>query len=98
MAQTRHIDARKPQAATFVIAASDSLHKERADYVCNGVDDQVQIQAAIDALPDGGGRITLLDGKFNISDTIHLYRDVGGWFNVFLEGQGITRNKNFPRG
>ena len=60
------------QEATFIIAASDSLHPERADYVCDGVDDDVQIQAAIDALPDIGGKICFTEGKFFINDTISV--------------------------
>ena len=50
--------------ATFVVAASDSKNKEKADYVCDGVDDQVEIQAAIDALPVSGGKISLSEGFF----------------------------------
>ena len=41
-------------AATVVVAASDSLNKAAANYVCDGVADNVEIQAAIDALPGGG--------------------------------------------
>lgn len=78
---------------TFVVAASNSLHKQRADYTCNGVNDQVDIQAAINALPDHGGRIILSDGIFSISDTIHLYRDIPEWFNLFIQGQGIQTTK-----
>ena len=69
------------QAATFIVAASDSLHKERADYVCPGVDDQVVIQAAIDAL--GKGKISLLEGTYYISDTIILKSPLQ------IEGTGI---------
>ena len=72
------------QSATFTIAASNSLpqSKARADYVCDGIDDNVEIQKAIDALPDtepkgpkgtGGGSIQLLEGTFNIGDTIRFY-------------------------
>ena len=43
-------------AATVVVAASDSLNKAAANYVCDGVDDDVEIQEAIDALPAGGGK------------------------------------------
>lgn len=50
--------------ATLIIAASDSLHTERADYVCDGTDDDVQIQAAITALPASGGKIVLLEGNY----------------------------------
>lgn len=81
MAQTRHVDVRNPQAATFIVAASDSLHKERADYVCNGTDDQVEIQTAIDALPVGGGKVILLEGTYNISSDLTL--------DSKLEGMGL---------
>jgi len=80
------------QAVSVIVAASDSLHPERADYVCDGADDNVQIQAAIDALPDTGGKIAL-KGIFSINDTIHLYRDVSTWFNVFLWGEGLSATR-----
>jgi len=64
-----------PREATIVVAASDSStsSKRRADYVCDGVDDQIEIQAAINSLT--GGRtwketVLLLGGTFNISSTI----------------------------
>jgi hypothetical protein len=59
------------QGPTFIVAASDSLHPERADYVCNGVNDQVEIQAALDGIPTCGGRIVFLPGKYECSDTIY---------------------------
>ncbi|HOD67760.1 MAG TPA: hypothetical protein PKM94_13845, partial [candidate division Zixibacteria bacterium] len=39
-----------------VVAASDYPHPEDAAYVCDGTDDQVEIQAAIDALGGSPGR------------------------------------------
>ena len=76
-------------AATLVVSASDSLHKERADYVCDGVDDQVEIQAAIDALPNGGGEVILLEGLYWINANINLKS------NVTVSGQGYgTHLKN----
>ncbi|MDP3015138.1 MAG: NosD domain-containing protein, partial [bacterium] len=55
-----------------IVAASNSLNKEKADYVCDGTDDQVEIQAAIDALGANGGAVYLLEGTFNISASINL--------------------------
>lgn len=54
------------RSATIVVAASDSSAKSKAqaDYVCDGIDDQVEIQAAINALPDAGGKILLLEGRY----------------------------------
>ena len=75
--------ASRPSAATLVVAASDSLHKERADYVCPGVDDQVVIQAAIDALSSGSGKVVLLDGIYTVSG-------ISVPDNVTLQGQGFS--------
>ncbi|MEN6512495.1 glycosyl hydrolase family 28-related protein, partial [Methanoculleus sp.] len=57
--------------ATLTVAASDSteLSKNQADYVCDGVDDQAEIQAALSALPDGG-TVVLSDGTFNCAGVI----------------------------
>lgn len=52
----------------FVVAPNDASAdvKDGADYVCDGTADEVQIQAAIDALPTRGGVIILAGGRFNI--------------------------------
>ena len=83
------------RSATFVVAANDSsaLSKQQADYVCDGTDDQVEIQAAIDALPDGGGKVVLMEGIYNITSAI----DLAGTKKVSLEGVGsstIINNQN----
>ena len=75
------------EAATFIVAALDSLHKERADYVCSGVDDQVEIQAAIDVLPISSGKISLLEGHFYISSPIIIDSK-----SINLEGQGTLNS------
>ena len=51
---------------SLFVAASDATANgiKNADYVCDGVDDQVQIQAAIDALPAAGGVVQLSGGTF----------------------------------
>lgn len=62
-------------AATIVVAASNSLNRGAANYVCDGTDDQVEIQEAIDAAagaPYLGGVVQLSEGLFYISDTIHM--------------------------
>jgi hypothetical protein len=72
-------------AATFVVAASDASDrvKNQADYVADGTADDVDIQAAIDALPAAGGKVVLSEGLFNISSAINLRNGTN------LEGQGI---------
>lgn len=64
------------RCATFVIAANNSseLSKTGADYVCSGVNDDVQIQAAIDALPPSGGKVYMEAGEYNISATINCIK------------------------
>ncbi|MCL0070519.1 right-handed parallel beta-helix repeat-containing protein [Dehalococcoidia bacterium] len=57
------------RTATIVVAAHNSSpqSKAQADFIADGVDDQVTIQAAIDALPAGGGKVVLLEGTYHIT-------------------------------
>jgi parallel beta-helix repeat protein len=54
-----------------------------ADYTCDGTDDNVQIQTALDALPVTGGQIVVLTGTYSFSATVT--RAIG---NVSIEGAG----------
>ena len=60
----------------FRIAASDAYTWEKniADYICTGTNDEVEIQAAVDRLTQGG-MILLSSGTFVVSDTIALDSD-----------------------
>ena len=67
---------------TYLVASSYApAHvKARADFVCDGIDDQIEIQAAIDKvnyssypyLELGGGVVALSAGTFNCSAAIDL--------------------------
>ncbi len=61
-------DARPARTATFVVAAADSpAHvKAQADAVCPGRDDHLVINAAIQALPEAGGRVHLAAGTYQV--------------------------------
>ncbi len=63
--------AESASPATLTVAASDSteLSKNQADYVCDGVNDQAEIQAALAALPEGG-TVALSEGTFNCAGVI----------------------------
>jgi len=74
--------------ATFVVAASDSLNKEKADYICDGVADDVEIQAALDALTFGG-KILLMEGTYNFSNSI-VFNENNSNSTIEGLGQGIT--------
>lgn len=71
----------------LIVAASNAsaLSKFSADYVCDGIADEVQIQAAIDALPSGGGKVMLTGGTFYIASTVTVPSNKPG---VTIEGQG----------
>ena len=70
---------------SFIIAASNSAAqgKRIADYVCDGTADDVQIQAAINALPAGGGKVSLLEGAYTLASIVSRAID-----NVAVEGCG----------
>jgi hypothetical protein len=75
------------QGPTFVVAANDANArvKSAADYLCDGTADDVQIQAAIDALPANGGRVLLSEGTFTLAASIQLKS------GTLLQGQGRSR-------
>lgn len=75
----------------FVVAASDSSaqSKAQADYVCDGTNDVVQLQAAHDDLPASGGEIRLLEGTFYLEGaTFHQVTITKP--NVTISGCGVS--------
>lgn len=73
-----------PVAATLVVAASNSSQrgKDLADYVCDGVSDQVEINNALAALGAVGGCVLLLEGTYIVDGPINVPS------NATLAGQG----------
>jgi hypothetical protein len=84
----------------IVVAASDSRSKSGANFVCTGTNDHLVIQAAIDLVDaaPGKGRVRLLDGTFNLGDTINWPDGVGlglvgsGWGTVLRLANGVDDN------
>lgn len=69
-------------ASTVTVAASNSIRSAGAQYVCDGISDEVEIRAAIDALPTAGGMVMLLEGTYDIRNPITMRS------NMWLRGQG----------
>lgn len=79
-------DLQHIRSTTFTVAASDANDTTNADYICDGTADDVQIQAAIDALPAVGGSIVLSEGTFDISTELTLTSKL----NLIGSGIGST--------
>ena len=60
-----------PRTVTAVVAADDASdeEKDQAEYICDGLLDKIEIQAALDAVPATGGTVMLLGHQFNLGDT-----------------------------
>ncbi len=61
-----------------------------ADYTCDGVADDVQFQAALNALPANGGKISVLTGNYVFSATV-----TRAIHNVTIEGNGLSTNYTY---
>ena len=72
-------------ATTLFVAATNASQdmKDIADYTCDGVADEVQINAAIAALPLNGGIVELSYGTFTIADPIAWTKA-----DVIIKGHG----------
>jgi hypothetical protein len=79
------------RGATLIVAAVDATATEKgqADYQATGTNDNVVIQAAIDALPTLGGEIHLTSGTFNLATKVIVRIANGSNGGVWLVGAGI---------
>lgn len=60
----------------IVVAPFDSQERRyEADYICDGIDDQVEIQAALDLAAQLKTKVRFLKGTYNISGGIILPDD-----------------------
>lgn len=74
------------RAARFTVGTSTAGWTAKdCDYLCDGTADDVEINAAIQALPSTGGEIVILDGTYNITAAIAMNKD-----NVKLSGNGAA--------
>lgn len=83
----------KKKKNVVIYVGSSELSDEQklsCDYVCDGVDDQIEINQAIDSLPDSGGEIHLSRGIFNISSEISIRKRI----KLVGEGKGITLDRS----
>lgn len=73
---------------TIVMAAynSNSQWNQGADYTCDGVEDDYELQLAIDSLPDAGGRIVFLDGTFRWQNVVQVPTGK----SIIFQGMGTT--------
>ena len=72
------------KTARFVIGTSTAGWTEKdCDYLCDGTNDQEEIIQALNALPATGGEVVILDGTYNITESINIPKD-----NVSLRGNG----------
>jgi len=81
-------------AASVTVAASNSLVKSSAQYICDGFNDQSEIQAAIDMVTPSGGDVNLLDGTFILNGDVTLARGV----NLIGAGAGTTTLNSVGKG
>lgn len=68
---------------TNTVTVASSTYTGTADYYCDGTDDHVEIQKAInDIYAIGGGTVQLTNGTFNLASTIYVYS------NIVFRGMG----------
>ena len=83
----------------FVVGTSTAGWTQAdCDFLCDGTNDDVELQAAIDALPAGGGEIAILGGTYKLSASISISGPrgdlalVGEPGSTVLEGGKISAN------
>jgi hypothetical protein len=92
--------------ATIVIAAANSLDTSGAHYICDGVSDEIEINAALGDLGTVGGSIYLKEGTYNIASPVSVTTSIAvriygaGWGTVLSRqwngssGNGMIESNN----
>ena len=73
----------------LTIGMSGVAYAETPDYVCDGAEDNIQVQEALDALPATGGKLVLFAGDYDFHATVLRAID-----NVCIEGGGYATYVN----
>jgi hypothetical protein len=71
------------EKSTFTVGMAGVAYAVAPDYIVDGVDDNVEAQSALNALPATGGRIVFMGGNYNFSAAV--FRTIN---NVTIEGDG----------
>ena len=82
------------KTATLLVASADAEDQRTyADFVCDGIDDHIELQAALDQLRITGGKIYLTEGEYNLGAPLTRQID-----NVMIEGAGRATRLNYNGG
>ena len=89
-ASKEYVDSIPVGELTVVVAASNAStrSKDKADFVCDGTDDDVTIQAAFASLGSQGGKVVLSEGLFHFGTVGVITPAVP--FHLHGMGQGAT--------
>lgn len=78
--------------STVIVAANDSSAQDKAsaDYVCDGINDEVELQQAIDQFSETSGQVILCNGNYYIDS---WYTDTTyGKFGLYVKNPNINRD------
>jgi len=71
-----HIEPGHNSDWPFVITIGSPVSAQEADYTCDGADDNVQFQTALNALPAAGGQLFVLAGNYTFADSTTVTRAI----------------------
>ena len=81
----KKINMKSANPSTIIIAAYNSAQKDKksADIICDGKNDEVEIQQAIDSFKESG-RIKLCNGNYNIDSLYDTGNEELGKFGIYI--------------
>lgn len=77
------------KTCTFIVGPASNDDSDGYDYTTDGTADEVQIQAAIDALPATGGKVVLREGTYNINIGTTLY-SASTYYSALVTKPNVT--------
>lgn len=86
--------AERKQPSTKIVAAYNSsiFDKQIADYVCDGVNDEVEIQKALNYFADISGTVILCNGNYNIDSLYDTGNAELGKFGLYISKSSVNHS------
>ena len=91
--KSRKIDSITSLVSTVIVASSNSSAEDKliADFVCDGVNDEVELQMAVDVFSEKSGKVILCNGDYYIDSLTYSGSATYGYFGIMIANENDQR-------
>ena len=91
--KSRKIDSITSLVSTVIVASSNSSAEDKlvADFICDGVNDEVELQMAVDMFSEKSGKVLLCNGDYYIDSLKYSGSATYGYYGIMIANENDQR-------